>query len=306
MSAPRLTVARARASLYDTVSPGNPGDEKFLRLLNQVCERFVDSGSWANSDFAVELTPQNGLVTLPRRASALKGFRIQDGPNRTVFPKAYEYLEVGGSIDEANYLSAGYDAGDYCVHTDVPEPANLVLTISDPSDAGLRVTLRGFDANGNRIFTDGVDGETVVLANPSVTTAAEFADIESITLDSTSGNVTLSDGTTELGFYEPGETDPAYRRYKVGAVATGYHVYALCSRRHVELVAESDLVFPANLGALKHGLLGLMREDTGDLQGAAVHFGQAYALLNAEIKRLRGRARPMMNIVMPRPVRRSY
>lgn len=306
MSAPRLTVARVRASLYDTVSPGNPSDEKFLRLLNQVCERFVDSGSWSNSDFAVELTPQNGVITLPRRASALKGFRVQDGPNRTVFPKSYEYLEVGEAVDETNYLSAGFDAGDFCVHTDIPEPANLVLAISNPDDAGLQVTLRGFDADGNRIFTDGVDGETVILASPTVTTVAEFAELESITLDPTVGNVTLSDGTTELGFYEPGETDPVYRRYKVGAVGDGHHIFALCSRRHVELVAETDLVFPANLGALKHGLLGLMREDNGDLQGAAVHFGQAYALLNAEIKRLRGRSRPMMNIIMPRPVRRSY
>lgn len=306
MSAPRLTVARVRASLYDTVSPGDPGDEKFLRLLNQFCERAVDSGSWSNSDFAVELTPQNGIITLPRRASALKGFRVQDGPNRAIFPKAYEYLEVGSAVDEATYLSAGFDAGDSCVHTDIPEPANLVLTISNPADAGLTATLRGFDANGNRIFTDGVDGETVVLASPSVTTAAEFAELESITISPTAGTVTLSDGTTELGFYEPGETDPVYRRYKVGLVPDGHHIFALCSRRHVELVSESDLVFPANIGALKHGLLGLMREDNGDLQGAAVHFGQAYSLLNAEIKRLRGRARPLMNIVMPRPVRRPY
>jgi hypothetical protein len=293
MSSPRLTVSQARAKLAEYVCAGDPTHESFLKLLNQVCERFVDSGSWEKSDFVVELPAPNGYITLPRRASAMLGFRVRGYRPRRVFPLAHEFSEVGPGFHEFDAPgSSVYEMPDSCLHTDLPEAGTLIFECG-ASDAGKTVMVRGLDENGLRVFsTDGRDGLEVTLASPSVTTTQQFSVVESLTLPVTKGYVILKTGTTELGRYEPGETDPSYRRYKVGEIDSAATIDVLCSRRHVELVTEDDLVFPANIGALKNGLIALVREDTSDLDSATGHFNLAYSLLNAGLRRLRGKARP--------------
>ena len=310
MSSPRLTVARARELLHEHVDASDPMDEKFLRQLNQVCERFIDSGNWAKSEFIAELSAPNGYITLPRRASALLGVRIDNQPPRRVFAMAHEFSETGpGGHDFDHQMSSLYELPDACVHTDLTEAATISLHLSSNVDAGIGgvATLRGLDADGNRLFTEGVEGISVTLAYPSVNFPVSVSRIDSLTLPLTTGYSTLKAGTTEIGVYEPGETDPSYRRYKVGKVGDTCTVFALCSRRHVELLAETDLVNPSNTGALKHGLIGLRLEDASDLDTALGHFNQAYSLLNAELRRLRGKTRvtPMFNPGVP-PVRALY
>lgn len=292
MSAQRLTVSKARSLLAEHVCPGDPTNEAFLRYLNQACSRFVDSGNWEKSDFVVELSAPNGYITLPRRASAMLGFRIRGQRPRRVFAMAHEFSEVGpGHHDLDAPGSSVYEMPDACVHTDLPAAGTLTFECG-ASDAGQTVIVRGFDENDRRIFSaDGSEGLTVTLASPSVTTTQQFSAIESLTLPVTKGFVTLKTGTTELGVYEPGETDPNYRRYKVGEVSADSTLEVLCSRRHVELVSEDDLVYPANIGALKNGLIALIREDTSDIDSAQAHFSVAYSLLNSELRRLRGKTR---------------
>lgn len=309
MSTARLTVAKARDLLYEHVDASNPMDEKFLRTLNQLLQRFIDSGLWAKSEFQVDLSAPHGYITLPRRASALLGLRVSNQSPRRIFALAHEFNEVGpGSHEFDRTMTSVVEMEDACVHTDMPEPGVVFLRVAagDSGIGGVAV-LRGYDADGRRLVSaDGEDGLQVVLAhggNNFPHTAVKT--IESLTLPAMSKPCSLRTLVTgsdlELGYYEPGETDPSYRRYKVGAIPANCTITALCSRRHVDLVNESDLVIPSNVGALKHGLIALRLEDQSDLDSSIAHFDQAYALLNAELRRLRGKARviPTFNYGSP-------
>lgn len=304
MSSARLTVAKARDLLYEHVDASNPMDEKFLRTLNQLVQRFIDSGLWAKAEFQVDLSAPNGYITLPRRASALLGLRVSNQSPRRIFALAHEFNEVGpGSHEFDRTMTSVVEMEDACVHTDLTAAATVYLRVT-AGDTGIggEAVLRGYDADGKRLYSaDGQDGLRVTLASGDNNFPSAVRRIESLTLPLMSKYCSLRTGTTELGVYEPGETDPSYRRYKVGATPSNCTVTALCSRRHVELVNEDDLVIPSNVGALKHGLIALRLEDQSDLDSSVAHFDQAYALLNAELRRLRGKARviPTFNYGSP-------
>lgn len=310
MSSNRLTVAKARDLLYEHVDASNPMDEKFLRCLNQVTQRFLDSGLWAKSEFQVDVSAPNGYITLPRRASALLGFRVSNQAPRRIFALAHEFNEVGpGSYDFDRTMVSVVEMAEACVHTDLTEASSVYLRVT-AGDTGIggEAVLRGLDADGKRLYSaDGREGLRVTLVSGDANVFANVLEIESLTLPAMSKYCSLRTGTTELGIYEPGETDPAYRRYKVGSIPDTCTVTALCSRRHVDLLNEDDLVLPSNIGALKHGLIAIRLEDQSDLDSSVAHFDQAYALLNSELRRLRGKARviPTFNYGSP-GLRTSY
>lgn len=304
MSSARLTVAKARDLLYEHVDASNPMDEKFLRTLNQLLQRFIDSGLWAKSEFQVDLSAPNGYITLPRRASALLGLRVSNQSPRRIYALAHEFNEVGpGAYEFDRTMTSVMEMEEVCVHTDLTEASSVYLRVqANDSGIGGEAILRGQDADGNRLYSaDGQDGLRITLASGDVNVFGTVGMIESLTLPLMSKYCSLRTGTTELGVYEPGETDPSYRRYKVGSIPSTCTITALCSRRHVDLVNEEDLVVPNNVGALKHGLIALRLEDQSDLDSSVAHFDQAYALLNAELRRLRGKARviPTFNYGSP-------
>ncbi len=304
MSSARLTVAKARDLLYEHVDASNPMDEKFLRTLNQLLQRFIDSGLWAKSEFQVDLSAPNGYITLPRRASALLGLRVSNQSPRRIYALAHEFNEVGpGAYEFDRTMTSVMEMEEVCVHTDLTEASSVYLRVqANDSGIGGEAILRGQDADGNRLYSaDGQDGLRITLASGDGNVFGTVGVIESLTLPLMSKYCSLRTGTTELGVYEPGETDPSYRRYKVGSIPSTCTVTALCSRRHVDLVNEEDLVVPNNVGALKHGLIALRLEDQSDLDSSVAHFDQAYALLNAELRRLRGKARviPTFNYGSP-------
>lgn len=310
MSSNRLTVAKARDLLYEYVDTSNPMDEKFLRCLNQVTQRFLDSGLWAKSEFQVDVSAPNGYITLPRRAAALLGFRVSNQAPRRIFALAHEFNEVGpGSYDFDRTMSSVVEMSDACVHTDLTTQSNVFLRVT-AGDTGIggEAVLRGRGSDGRPLYSpDGSEGLRVTLSAGDNNVFSNITVIESLTLPPMSKYCSLRTGDVELGVYEPGETDPAYRRYKVGSIPATCSITVLCSRRHVDLLNEDDLVVPSNVGALKLGLIALRLEDQSDLDSSIAHFDQAYALLNAELRRLRGKARviPTFNYGSP-GLRTSY
>lgn len=298
MSSPLLTLAEARAATYDTVVYSDT-DPKYKEWLNHLLMRFIDSGEWQRSNFIVELPVTDGHFVLPRRAAALLGLRFSNGGPRTLYPLAHEFLEAGpGEQRPDTTLRSVFETQDTCTQVELGDTAStlsLVSSSADDSGANYKARLFGVDSGGKRLFTasSGAEGiELTLNGTTPVATSVSVAKLDRITLPTTKGFVTLKNaGGDTLSVYEPGETRPSYRRYKVGVVEENQTVIALCSRKFVPLVSDTDLVFPANIGAIKLGLIALRLEDTSDLQASAQHFAQAYALLNNELRKQRGAAR---------------
>jgi hypothetical protein len=300
-----LTVADVRASIGNTIYPGNPNSELFLPTLNQVVERIINSGQWKNMYEAVHYDSTSGYITLPRRLESIVGVTRVNWPTAP-YSRMNEYMTSGPGFedDTTRDLRTIIDQGDVCtqeVQTEIGYPR---LTIANAADDGQIVRVYGNDADGNPVFdTDGIEGIALTLANPTVTASVEMF-VTQIVKPITIGNVTISvvvSGTpTVLSIYEPSETNPIYRRYKTGTIVPRDDnkpvLRCLCKRRFVRLVQETDLVWPDNIGALKFGMKAVQLEDAGaaELQQSQLFWQKTYEVLNQGLKQNRGAIRPKM------------
>ena len=300
-----LTVADVRSMIGNAIFPGNPNSELFLPILNQGVERIINSGLWKNMYGQVDYPSTTGYITLPRRYESIVGVTRVNWPTMP-FSRMQEFMTSGpGYIDETTRdLRIILDQGDVCTQEYQADAGFIELAIDNPSDAGQVVRLYGHDANGNTIFdANGVEGIDLTLANPTATTAVQMF-VTQVVKPLTTGNVTLSvvvSGTpTELSVYEPSETNPIYRRYKVGTIEASPDnkpvLRCLCKRRFVRLIQETDLIWPDNIGALKFAMKAIQLEDSGatELQQSQLFWQKCYEVLNQGLKQNRGAIRPKM------------
>lgn len=301
----RLTVAEVRAQTYHVVTPSDANDASFLAKLNDVTERMINHGVWPGVKGIVEFNATTGYITLPRRYETILGCVVNNWP-RAVYGRYHEFLPGGPGFEKDLDYDYGLlsDQEDVCTEG-VQAAAGLIrLTIANATDANKTVRVYGVDANGDTIFdSTGKEGIAMTLANPTVTGSVSMF-VKAVSKAVTVGNVTISsvtDGTaTELSVYEPTETDPLYRRYKLGTITARDDetpaVRTLCKRRWIKLVNETDLVYPGNLGALKMGLLAAMVEETGgkQLREAEDYWTKCWQLLNSQIAHKRGAIRPII------------
>ena len=289
----------------NTIFPGNPNSELFLPTLNQWSQRIIDSGQWKNMFVTVDYYSTTGYITLPRRCESIVGVTRVNAPT-VPFARMQEYMTSGpGFFDDTTVdMRIIIDQSDVCtqeVQTTIGYPR---LTISDATDAGQVVRVYGNDSDGNPVFdSDGVEGIALTLSNPTVTASTEMF-VTQVVKPITVGNVTLSvvvSGTpTVLSVYEPSETNPIYRRYKVGTLTARDDdkpvLRCICKRRFVRLVQETDLVWPDNIGALKFAMKAVQLENTGaaELQESELFWQKCYQVLNQGLKQNRGAIRPKM------------
>lgn len=298
----RLTLAEARAQLYDVVTPDDANDAAFLKALNRVCEAFILSGKWKGTKGVVTFaSSSDGYIVLPRQYEAALGWQHDDRP-RPIYNSFNEYL-VGGignydaTISDFNMMLD--TASEVPTLTAISTAGTIRLTRANASDNTKTVRIYGKDANGDTVFdSSGDEGLTVTLGSATNDTTQVFSEITQVVKQSTIGRVTIgvvvSGNHTALSVYDPTETVPLYRRYKIGV--TDKAVRVLCKRRFVPLVDETDFVFPGNLLALRCGLIADKWNNQNDSDRAMSFWAQAYRYLDNELKEARGGIRLKANI----------
>lgn len=297
----RTTLADARAALYDLINVDDPNDPKFLPILNEVCERLINSGKWKGSIVSMVFNSATGYITLPCTFSSVLGGTYDRCPI-PVFTQFHEYVEQGPGTFDETYKFPGQllDMGDgFATQLDI-ETAGVLRVYSSAADNGDVVRIFGEDENGDVIFdTTGNEGVNVTLAAPFVATTQQFSKVTGFQKPATSNRVYLKvwDGVTEtqIAEYQPNETRPMYRRYKTGEAEQVIRV--ICQRRYMPVAAETDWVIPGNISALRAGIRSWLFEDTSDMDSADQSMTRAYAFLNDEAKSSRGGARPTVDMV---------
>lgn len=297
-----MIVSQVRQLLHQHISPDGPNSMLIPARINELCERFFVSGKWKGMMVETALDATEGYVTLPRRCESILGITVRKMP-RTPFGRWYSFLPGGpGEVDLESYSGPDVvvDQGDgFPTYKDSPYASFRVrIKVPNSSDRndGNYVIVKGTDADGKPVYnSDGEEGLVINLTAAENTTSQYFSTITSVVKPPTLGYLTLwavnsSDAETEIGEYEPGETNVSYRRYRVSVAddAEVPVVNALCKRRYVPVVSENDEVIPGNMGALKLGLISLKYEDTNDLERATEYFTRALSLLNAELREQRG------------------
>lgn len=304
--ASKLTVSDMSTQL----SGFTPGGYSFLQALNQVHERFFLMGLFKGMVAKVVFAngTSTGIITLPRRYESLMGIALENSYPVPVYGAFHEWKELSFGYIEPNQMtmSGVIDMQDgYPTTVDIVTEGVLRVTILDAGDAGETIRLFGTgtvnSVAGSVIFdSSGNEGINLTTVNPTADTTQTFASVTGVQIPSTvTGRVRLSvvnSGTpTQLAEYEPGETRPAYRRYKTGVIDT--NIIGFCKLRFVPYVANTDFVLVPNLGATKCGLQALQKEDALAIGEANKFWAQAQVLLQQQLKSFRGSAKPNSPLV---------
>lgn len=309
-----ITFDQAYASL-SVYAP--PTREEFIRVLNEVCERFISSGKWLGTTEVIDFDASQGRIALPKNFSTILAAQIQDKPAR-LFGRFHEFV-VGGpgfiNPETGVGLSMLVDEGDgFPIEKALGQPSRLVIQTTDPDDA-----YDPLDPNTiGKMFIKGYGTATaatganemleleVPLPSPSspFVSTEVFSRITSIIKPVTNGDVVLyawdaadldpAPTPTELiplSVFVPTDTVPSFRRYKVSSINPDMTVRAVCKRRFVPIRGDKDeVIVPSNIGALKLGLMAVNYENKNDLERAQDFWGKAFSTLNLEMRESRGGA----------------
>lgn len=301
-----LTLSEARTKLYryahPTLDVGIVTDR-----INSALERIYNSGKWKGlmasvlfsnkRDDTMWWTPASPqTITLPRQFQSVLGVTFNNIP-RLTYPRWQEYIAGGGgNIVSGSGMQKIIDAGDKFLTWEDPTAEYLPrFEIVDSGDVGKQIHFTAVDADDQAMYDeDGKTGFTVTLTAEGVTFDKPIAKITSIGKDLTEGMVKLFavnpgnlDQKSQIAEYEPTETKPSYKRYKLVSAESATVINCMCKRRFVALVNGADdetILTPDNEGALKMTLMALQYEDKNDLERADEYFQKALQLLNSELK----------------------
>ncbi len=294
----RLTLADVRTVLAPMVDPADPNNPLFLQMINEVQERYINSGKWKGSIITLRYDSSPGFITLPFNYAAVLAMTYDRYPI-PVFTQFHQYVEEGpGKVDEAlHWPGILIDLGDgFCTQADM-SAAGFVRIYSSALDNG-KVTRVYGKLNGVIVYdAAGNEGEEVVLSAPFVATTNQFTEITGFTKPTTTARIYAKswDGVTEtsLATYQPNETRPCYRRYQTGQAEREIRI--ICQRRFVPTVAETDWIIPGNISALRAGIQSRLFEDATDPDAADASFVRGLNFLNDEAKTFRGGGRLTVN-----------
>jgi len=173
----------------------------------------------------------NGCITLPRDVGTV--LAINAGGQPTLLQDQWYQYHINGPGNAGfnTCTSNSYELGMVCTFKEFSEPAYLTAEVDTAADNNKKLRVFALDTNGNKIFTTGPDGtkyEGFLVPmifgfsqkNPNVPAISQ---IYRISKEVTKGFVSLfgikaTDETiqTKVGYYEPSETLPQYRRIRVG------------------------------------------------------------------------------------------
>ena len=311
-----MILSEAREQLFDAVVPTIDSQEnidRFDRYLNLVQERYLNSGKWTGMVRELVIVAFDGYFTLPARFVAVLAAKGCCGPI-AIANRWFVYRYGGCYIqDPSVWENYGYggvdDMGDgFVTFRDSPYAAYFLrFTRASADDVGMQVLVKGYDGQGNPIFTDNgqsYEGMTVTLDQAVVTTSQAFAGrIEYLKKLRSHGYLyldavdTLTGAVTRIGYYSPSETAPSYHRYWIGCKNDEpMSAAALCKLRYTPAVVDSDEVVPSNSGALRAGLAALKCEAEGDLVRRDLYFQDGIKMLSDEARENRGGARFSLRI----------
>jgi len=280
------------------VNSSDPNDPLFLQMMNEVQERYINSGKWKGTVVTVRFDSSPGFVTLPYNYSGVLAMTYDRYPV-PVFTQFHQYVEEGpGKVNEAlHWPGILIDLGDgFVTQANIPS-AGVLRIYSSAADNGKIVRVYG-NLNGDTVYdSDGNEGEQVTLAAPFVATTNQFTEMTGFVKVLTKARLYVRswDGTTAtlVATYQPNETVPVYRRYQTGVAER--EIRMICQKRFIPTVAETDFVYPGNISALRAGIQSRLFEDATDPDAADASFTRGLNFLNDESKSSRAGGRATLN-----------
>lgn len=224
-----------------------------------------------------------------------------------VFGELNQYVECGpGTLDfsKPGRWSLTSLGDQFCTTTDHIAGQQLQFRLSNPADAGLTFRIFGEDVNGQDIYdTNGSPGQNLTTVNPVATFPTALNTFNGLQKPATKGSVSVyswnGSVATLLSVYEPWETRPHYSRYGTGTYDSTKPIGCLCRKRYYPLVSDTDFCDPGNINGLQAAIQAIDCSQSRNFDEAKMAWGECYRVLNDEVRSLRGKAQPSVQVIGP-------
>lgn len=272
-------------------------------------------GHWWGLTQRIKVCLTNGCVTWPRHVAAIEALSVCDWP-LTGRDQWFEFLDNGpGQQSDTSYLQ-WIDRGRAPTFDDITAaaPEKKVKVYADVAEAaGARILLQGYDEFNNWIRTEEpvasglwIDGEYVgINAATPQTSVKKYTALTAVQKPVTNGVVriyelnTTTSALKPLGFYEPDEKLPDYRRTLIaglnnvgaccdGSGCTSKTIIAMVKLAFVPVSADADWCIIGNVAALKDACVAIQRLEQNRPQEFEYLMASAERELNKELLHYQG------------------
>jgi hypothetical protein len=284
------------------LAPYIPSDGTFIPRINQTLERLQNVGTYRDLTVQYSLPVEQGCIRLPADADAVL-HAIVDGNPAPVRALWHDLKQIGtaGSNLSWGLIDSGFSpvlrlleeaedtfylvpaAGSATQAPFVTEDSSVIITGNN--------TIQRYSASTAAEGWE--DGDPIVFSTAvTALDSIRFTDLD----DSYDIRLVAGDPETTIATVGPGSGSTRYRVFRAPNIAEGAIVHLLCKRAFAPLLSGNDITYMGNINAIKHGLLGTIAEDAGDVERAQVFWGTAFQLLEQEMSSTRGAAQPRINL----------
>ena len=319
-----LSDAKATSSGISQAIGINACDERFIAILNRSQRRLSDMGRWWGTYRKLYVCATQNCITWPSDVASVEGISVR-GKGIRLRNEWYEFGEAVRSPSTCACIGTGtnYDRQNVCHSAKFPWTSGTKIRLypTVAADAGKIITLQGLDTNGvpirTLVGTTYIDGEQVTIASPFATAAFTYSGtgLSGVLKPVTKGRINVyavhpdTGDETRIGFWEPAEKNPSYRRsYLPGAAndlcdtcaptstcntngcdpaptCSGELIEAIVRMECVDALVDSDWLFISNTEALKSGMKAIEKEDRNQYDNAQVEWNNAKRILNNELNK---------------------
>jgi hypothetical protein len=206
---------------------GDCNDAKLFRYMTDAQKLLNNKGLYDALLGEIDICSYSGFVTLPAEVATVLSVNVCGQP--TIMRDQWFQYHTNGPGTSGQPVGYSEELGRYCTYRDPSVSVKLVAQVEHASDTNKKLKVYGW-YQGKRIYTNGPSGTLedgfyvpmvygYEVANPDVQAIDR---IERIEKDPTIGYVKLvaldiADNTvnTTIGYYQPRETHPIYRRLHV-------------------------------------------------------------------------------------------
>lgn len=294
------TLGQLARSLGSYVAPG----QSFAPALNQALEVVYGMGIWKDLTIEGSFDVSDNYLGLPDQADTVLFAVVDTQPVRTR-SLWHDYRAAGTNYDSTllfGLIDDGYRPTlknlSGSISTLYVVPASDTVDDTDIDlDSGESIDSIGFGETKKQRGTVAVVG-----SDTTITFASPVVNLESLQFSGLLHRYDIredkDDPATTVATVGPGDGVARFRRYRVPSAKPGSIAHVLCKRRFIPLQNEDDIVYIAQIGALKHALLAILAEDNADLERSEIHWSKCRQMLDEQLDQYRGPARPSLDLQM--------
>ncbi len=266
-------------------------EETIFRQLTKAVKLLANKGLNDPLLGELEICACNGCITLPRDVGTVLGVDVCGNP--TLLQDQWFKYHINGPGSRGGQCVIT-EMGQVCTYRDPSEPCYLIAEVTSAQDNNKKLRVYATDPSGKKIFTPGPDGKLYEgflvpmifgfsQRAPNVPAlGAIYRVIKEVTRDYVRLiAVNASDGVsqTQIGYYEPSETLPQYRRIKVPCKSSALVKYKKAS---LDIRSQDDWINCDNVEALEVACRAVKFRGEDKYEAAAKAEGEASRILSEE------------------------